>query len=80
MRLDCSEVEPVLKNILLRHGFSADRAGLSLADQIEIPDLLNGSSRIRVPVAANIALVIAGAAGAIGGSPRPVGELSLWMK
>ncbi len=50
------------------------------AIQTEIPDRLNGSSRIRVPVAAKIAFVMAGVAGAIGGSPRPVGELSLWMK
>ena len=28
MRLDYSEIEPVLKSILLKHGFSADRAGL----------------------------------------------------
>ncbi len=28
MRLDYSEIEPVLKTILLNHGFSADRAGL----------------------------------------------------
>lgn len=28
MRLDYSEIEPVLKSILLQHGFSAERAGL----------------------------------------------------
>ena len=28
MRLDYSEIEPVLKTVLLNHGFSADRAGL----------------------------------------------------
>lgn len=48
--------------------------------QTETPERLNGNSRIRVPVAAKIALVIAGVAAANGGSPRPVGELSLWMK
>jgi len=44
------------------------------------PERLNGSLRTRVPVAAKIALQTAGAAGAIGGSPRPDGELSLWIK
>lgn len=42
-----------------------------------IPARPKGSSLIRVPVAANMAFVIAGVAAAIGGSPRPVGELSL---
>jgi hypothetical protein len=42
-----------------------------------IPDRLSGSSRTRVPVAAKIAFMMAGVAGAIGGSPRPLGGLSL---
>ena len=45
-----------------------------------IPERLNGISRILVPVAANIALAIAGATARIGGSPKPVGELSLCIK
>jgi hypothetical protein len=47
---------------------------------MEIPDRAIGSLRIRLPVAAKIAFVTAGAAGAIGGSPRPDGRLSLWIK
>ena len=39
-----------------------------------------GSSRTRFPVAANIAFVTAGATGASGPSPRPLGESSLSTK
>ena len=42
--------------------------------------LLSGSVRTRCPVAAKIALQIAGATGGNAGSPTPVGEYSLWMK
>ena len=45
-----------------------------------MPDFANGNVRILVPVAAKIALLIAGVAAATGGSPSPDGELSLCMK
>jgi hypothetical protein len=38
------------------------------------PSLANGSVRTRWPVAAKIALQIAGATGGNAGSPTPVGE------
>jgi hypothetical protein len=60
------------------HSFSAAKPAVNFYN--DIPERLNGSLRTRVPVAAKIALQTAGAAGAIGGSPRPDGGLSLWMK
>lgn len=56
------------------------RSHTAANDYKDIPDRLSGSLRTLVPVAAKMALQTAGAAGAIGGSPSPVGELSLWMK
>jgi hypothetical protein len=44
------------------------------------PCFASGSDRIRVPVAAKIALHTAGSSGGIDGSPNPVGELLLLRK
>ena len=44
------------------------------------PSLVSGSVRTRWPLAAKIALQIAGATGGSAGSPMPVGGLSLWIK
>ena len=48
--------------------------------QTEKPSRVSGNVRTRCPVAAKIALQIAGATGGNAGSPTPVGGLSLWMK
>lgn len=45
-------------------------------DHTEIPERLNGNALIRIPVAAKMALAMAGVAGAMGGSPSPVGGMS----
>ena len=39
-----------------------------------------GRRRMRLPVAAKMALQTAGGSGGRAGSPKPVGGLSLWMK
>src|SRR5439155_21904557 len=44
------------------------------------PCFTSGSERIRLPVAAKIALQIAGGTGGSAGSPRPVGGLLVFRK
>jgi hypothetical protein len=48
--------------------------------QIEKPSPVSGRVLTRCPVAAKMALQIAGATGGNAGSPTPVGVKSLWMK
>jgi hypothetical protein len=48
--------------------------------QTEKPSFVSGRLLTRWPVAAKIALQIAGATGGKAGSPTPVGVKSLWMK
>src|SRR5690348_5810444 len=52
-------------------------AGIILPHQIEKPCLTIGSDRIRLPVAAKMALHTAGATNATAGSPMPPGLSSL---
>ena len=52
----------------------------SISNYTEKPSFVSGSVRTRWPMAAKIALQIAGATGGSAGSPTPVGGLSLWMK